>query len=270
MIAAAVLATSCQSQGPAKPQPGTPAFQWLSAQDAFKKGDYVRAASLLSDLAARPNDYQERARPMAALLSYGLMQGYMDLADKYAAGAKKARTNAAPLYRLTGEYRAKAVAAGKRYVELMRGATARYKEKGVELEPGLPEGLANDPPQYAKILAGSMPPAPEVELAEVHVLRREAMKYTLRAMGVPDNAAKGREMFASGKAQVPGGVYLTAMANFLFETGELFGPKKLSQPSGIRQAVYDEALATLAAVPETKDTVALRKKILAAIKTGAT
>src|SRR5512145_1616290 len=89
-VAACLLLTSCAtSNAPAssKPKPGTPAFFWLSANEAIKKGDYVRAQSLLADLATGKSEYAEKARPLAATLSHGLAHAYMDLADKYAGGA---------------------------------------------------------------------------------------------------------------------------------------------------------------------------------------
>jgi hypothetical protein len=263
-IACLLLAACSTSPAPAtsKPKPGTPAFFWLTAREAVKQGDYVKATSLFADLAAGKSEYAEKARPMAALFSHGLTHAYMDLADTYAAGAKKARTNQAMFYRLTGEYRTKAKNAGMRYAEMARLLNASLPpDKEAILSFQLPEGPAADPGQYQKISAGLTIPVPEVADVEAHIVRHEMMLTALVFLGSEKQVDLGRSLYKEGEARVPAQTLLLAMARGLYETAEMFGPKKLSQPSSLRTVLLTEAGTALGKVKESKESKELGKKI---------
>lgn len=263
--AACLILGSCSSSSaPAtkKPKPGTPAFFWLTAGDAIRQGDYTKATPLFADLALGKSDYAEKAQPMAALFSHGLTHAYMDLAETYAAGAKKARTNQAVFYRLTGEYRAKAKSAGMRYAEVARVLNASLApDKEVVFYFQLPEGPASDPGQYQKLLAGTALPAAESADVEAHIIRHEVMLTALVFLGAEKNVEQGRALYKDGEARVPAQTVLLGMARGLYETAEMFGPKKLNQPKDLRTVLLSEAGKALAKVKESKETKELGKKI---------
>jgi hypothetical protein len=62
-------------------------------------------------------------------------------------------------------------------------------------------------------------------------------------------------------------VFVQAMANILYEEGQLFISTKLDQPEKLR-IFCERAQEALKSVPESKETKELGTKIQAALKTG--
>ncbi len=133
--------------------------------------------------------------------------------------------------RLTGEYRAKAKAAAMRYAEVARLLNADITAtQSVVLAFQFPEGPATGPGQYKKLLAGTPIPPAEVPGVETHVLKQEVMMTALVALGTPANVEKGRSLYQNGEAAVPAATYLGFLGRALYETADMFGPKRLNQP----------------------------------------
>lgn len=261
VVIAAVIVAACSSQGPKKPQPGTPEFKWLSAKDAFQKGDMERANQLLSELSTRENPYQAQARPIALALTHGLAHAYMNLADKYAAGAKKSRAGSAALYRLVNDYRGRAISAGMNYAEIARSFVAAAPASDVTIAFPLPGGATVEPPQYRKIDMGLPLQPAEIGAAERHVVMMEVARSFQRSMGALNEPEKAQALYQNGEAKVPATTYMLALGEGLYETGGMFGPKKLNQPNRVTAVLYEEALKALDAVKGNKDADTLVKKV---------
>jgi len=263
--AAAVAAlVSC---GPQPPKPGTPAFKWFAAQDAYKKGEFDKANDLLVQVATTDNDFAVKARPWAMILSEALVNAYYELAGEYGEAAQKARRDPALFRRQAINYRSKATTAGMAYAEVARRFVDANKDQEVTLVFAMPDvKLDDDPPQYEKIATGTMIPEPDIVQAERFVIRREIALAVCEAMNAPKDAAKAKAAYQQGEAKVAGPVFMLATAQALYDIGEMFGPKKLFQPDRVRSFIYETALQALTYVKEGKEAPALKKKIAESTK----
>lgn len=256
LTATAALLTGCGSSGPEPPKPGSPAFNWAGAQAAYKSGDYFKANDMLVQLSKGKSEFAERARPAALVTSLALATSYMEIGDKFAEGAKKTRKGEAPFRRLSAEYRAKTQIAAMAFVEDARRHTDINKDKEVKLELDPPPAAVDTPPQYLKLGGGNMIPEAEIPEMEREVVRRELGKLL----------GKSLKVTSAGETTVPGPAFLLMIGKGLNSVGEIFGEKKLNQPSRVRSVIYEEALEALAMVKGDKEAAALSKKISEASK----
>ncbi len=261
----AALLYSCGPSGPKPPPPGTPAFHWLAAQEAYKAGDYVKTNELLVQLSLRDSEYAERARPWALVMSLGFANAYMELAEKLGEGAKMSR-DPAPFRRFISGYKAKATAAAMQYAEVALRFTDANKDKDVTFVFDLPQAALDDPPEYLKIAGGRLIPEAELASVEKYVIRHEVLQNACRALNAPKDPEKAKSAYQNGEAKVQGSVFLLTMAQGLYAVSEMFGPKKLDQPPRIIITLYDEALQALALVKENKEAKNLTRKITDAKK----
>jgi hypothetical protein len=258
-LTAAVIISACQS-GPQPPQPGTPAFNWLSAKDAYKSGDYVKTNDLLVQLSKTENEFSDRARPWALVTSLGLANSYMLLADKFDEGAKHNRSNPTPFRKLAGDYKTKATQAALLFAEVSHKFVETNKDKEVTLAFDFPPGNFDEPVQFQKITAGQMIPEAEIAVVEKSVIQTEVLRNVCRALNAPKDAEKAKAAFQGGEAKVQGPMFLLSVANGLYNVSEMFGPKKLDLPHRIK-VMYDEATKALDLIPNNKDAKDLSKKI---------
>lgn len=203
----------------------------------------------------------KEAAPMALVLTHGLTHAYLELAEKYAAGAKRTRGTSAAFYRLISEYRSKASAVGLRYAEVARKYSASAGEGDVILPFDLPKGEAAEPALYKRIETGQMIPPAEIPALEKQVVAHWALMSAANTVGARNKVDKAREAFKDGKATVPQSVFQPALAFSLYEAAEMFGPKKLNQPSRVVLALCSEAEKILAKVKPTKETAELLRKL---------
>src|SRR5689334_21203136 len=117
-IGLVILSCGCSS-GPTPPQPGTPEFIWAAAKSTYAAGDFEKAKDNLAQLAKGESAYATRARGMALVLSAGIAQGYIDLADNFEAGARANRANPTPFHRRVNLFRSQASAAAMESAELL-------------------------------------------------------------------------------------------------------------------------------------------------------
>src|SRR5450631_1887228 len=116
MLGLVVAATSCSS-GPQLPQPGTPAFYWAAAKETYRAGDFVKTSENLQRILVSENEFSARARAWDAVISSGLAQGYIELADAWEAGARANRPNPTPFRKQVSALRALASAAAIQFTE---------------------------------------------------------------------------------------------------------------------------------------------------------
>lgn len=256
----AVFLVACGGGGPQRPAPGTPAFNWLNAQDAYKAGDYVRANSLLEQLAGKDHEYTDRARAWAAVMSLGFTRTYMELADKLDDGAKRNNANPAPFRRLANDYRSKAKASAMEFTEVAHRLTAGKIGSEIPLVFVPPEASFEDPRQYKKFAIGQLVPEAELDSIEKNVLKREILRNACEALNAPKESEKVKALYQNGEAKAPAQPFILMVARGLYDIGDMFGPKKLDQPQRVK-LVYDEALEALALVKDAKEAQDLSKKI---------
>ena len=254
-----VLLIACSS-APKGPAPGSPAFNWLAAQDAYKNGDYVKASDILTQLAKSDNEYSDRARPWALLFSQGLASAYLDLAAKFEQGAKRNRSNPTPFHKKASEYNSRAVATSLEYVETAHLFLDKNKAKDVTLAMPFPGGSVEEPAQLKKISVGQPIPDAEMDGVEKEMLKRGVLLALCKAVDAKGKPEKAQALFQNGEAKAPGNAFVFALANGLYEVSESFGPKKLDQPHRIK-IFFQQASEALAMLPPDKNTKDLSKKI---------
>ena len=260
-----MLAVACGPAGPPPPAPGTPEFKWLRAQEAYKAGDYDRANDLLVDVAESDSEVAEKARPWALVVSLGLATAYMELADKLNEGADRNRKDPAAFRRVANDYRVRARTTALQYARVAHRFIEANKDQEVTLAFELPEATFEDPVQYKKLVIGQMIADGEIGMMQREVVRREVLRAGCRAVNMPKDPAKARAAFEGGEAKVAGPVFLLAVANGLYEVGEMLGPKRLDQPHRLA-SVYEAAEAALALIKDNKEAKELLKKVAAARK----
>src|SRR4051794_32943643 len=120
-ILVAGLLTSCgDDKKAAAPKPGTLAYDWYIAGEAYKAGEYHRAMDHLARLAVTNSDYRERAKQWLMVVSGGLADGFAELANDYEAGARTNAAVAADYRKNMREVRNAASDAAMRYAETVR------------------------------------------------------------------------------------------------------------------------------------------------------
>ena len=265
-LAMAACSGTSTSSAPQPPKPGTPAFDWMTAQNALKSGDIVKANDLLVKLAEKTSEFTERARPLALVTSAGMADAYMELAGKYEEGVKHTRLNPMPLRRAMGDYRDKAKAAAMQYLEVVRLFTDTNEGKDVTLQLSLPKASLDEPEMYKKITGGYAVPEAEVTALEQQVVRQKVMRSACHVAGHPKDPENALALYESGEAKIPGPTFMLSTAQDLYGVSEMFGPKQLNQPNRIIKVTYEEALKALTYVKDNKDAKDLTKKITEADK----
>lgn len=258
---AALLLVSCggAGNGSKPPQPGTPAFAWSTGQQAYKVGNYAKASDQFLSLAKGKSEFAERARPMALVTSLAMANAHMDLAEKLADGAKKARKGEAVFRRYTSEYRAQTQASAMAFVEESGRFLKVLKESKaaeVKLELTLPPEGPDEPAQYAKFKTGLMVPEAEMPGIEREVVERELRKIMVKQLSVG----------STDGGMVKSVDFRLMLAQGLFGISEMFAPKKLNQPTRLSVAIFEQAQQALEDMKDKKEAAALLKKIAEAQK----
>ncbi|MGO9261084.1 MAG: hypothetical protein ACLQU1_32965 [Bryobacteraceae bacterium] len=264
---ALVLAWACAScsSGPRPPEPGTPAFIWGAAKETYHTGDFRKTSENLVQLIQTDNDFTARARPLAAVISAGLAQGYFDLAENYEAGARANRADPTPFRKQVSASRSLSSAAALEFAENIHAFLEKDKEPNVVLACEYPTGSMAEPAGIHKVAKGMLMQDSEKDLLETAMLQRGVVLAMSRFLGAPEDAAKTLELFKAGEPTVPRATFAYGTAKALYDLSALWGPQKLDLPNRL-QMMCQEALDALHSVPETKETKALTAKIQATLK----
>jgi len=261
LLSANLMLFSCSSGN--APQPGTPAFYWGAAKETYNAGDYQKTLEHLGNILSSQNDYVARAQPWMLVLSSGMAHGYRDLADAYDAGSHASRAQTITFHRQVNTYRGVASRLGLQFADTF--ANFQPKEDYVTLAFPYPTGSPTEVVVLSKISKGTLPQDAEMEAAQRRTIERAVLLDTCRAAGASDDPAKVQEMLKSGEAKVPKAAFMQAMAAALFEESQLYTRNKLDEPDKMK-IFCDRAQTTLKAIPASKETEDLDKKIQAALK----
>jgi hypothetical protein len=259
-LAATLTLASCSQGGSSLPKPGSPGFYWSSANSAYKAGDFVRTDEELQRILVSDNEFTARARVWDTVLVAGLAQGYTALADTYEAGAKANRQNPLSYRKRVSELRN---LGGNMVIQLAENIH-KYVESDKDPQAVMaftfPAGSATEHPNLKRIASGLFMQDSDTAQTQTAMLQRGVVLALCRIMGNPDNTAKTLEMFQTPEVRVPRETFLFAAAKLLDETSGVFGSKQLDLPNKLKIAAQ-ESIGALQAIPETKDTKALKEKI---------
>ena len=261
-VSLSLILISCS--GDSGPQPGTPAFDWGAAKQTYAAGDFAKTADNLDKVVASENEFTAKARPWLLVLESGMARGYMELADRYEAGARANKADPNAFRRSVSAYRAQAKQLSLHFAEVF-GAQLKSKDDSVPLAFGYPAGSASPPLGLTRIATGILPSAGDVDAVQKQNIERGVLLAACAAAGAPDDPAKGQEVLKGPDAKVPRAVFVSAMASVLYEQSQLYGRQKLDDPDKVK-ILCTRAQEALKTIPETKDTKALNDKIEKTLK----
>ena len=257
-------ATSCSS-GPQLPQPGTPAFYWAAAKETYRAGDFVKTSENLQRILVSENEYSARARAWDAVISSGLAQGYMELADSWEAGARSNRLNPTPFRKQVSALRALASASAIQFTEDIHRVVEAGKGPKIQLAFAYPAGTPAVPAGLKKVAGGIPVQDSERDLLQAAMLQRGVLLSVCAAVGSRDDAAAAQGKLVAGDFLASRYVFLLAAAQSLSDESELFTSTKLDLPNRLK-LLSQEALKVLGEIPQSKQTKALTDKIQARLK----
>ena len=255
---------SCSS-GPQPLQPGTPAFYWAAAKETYRAGDYPKTSENLQRILAGENEFTARARAWDTVISGGVAQAYIELADNWEAGARGNRPNPTPFRKEVSALRSLASAAAIQYAEDVHKVVAADKDPTILLAFANPAGAAAPPAGLKRVSGGIQVQDSERDLLQTAMLQRGVLLSVCAAVGSPDDAAAAQEKLKTGEFRVPRDTFLLAAAKGLETQSDLFAYNKLDQPNRLK-LISQEALNALGAIPRTKETKAVDDKIQARLK----
>ncbi len=260
-ISATLIFTSCSSDS--GPQQGTPAYDWAAAKQTFAAGDYAKTVDNLDKVTASDNEFTAKARPWLLVLTSGIARGNMELADRYETGARANKSDSS-FRRNMSAYRTQASQASLHFAEVL-AVFQKGKDESVPLAFSFPTGSASPPLMLTKIASGVAPTPADADAAQKQNIERTVLLSACAAAGAPDDTARAAEILKTPDAKVPRAVFVTAMANALYDESSLYGRQKLDDPEKMKIFCTrsQEALKT---VPESKETKALNEKIEKALK----
>ena len=241
-----IALTSCA--GPVTPaNTRTAGFYWSAAKETYAAGDYVKATDHLDHLISSPNEYSSRAIPWSLVLTSGMADGYMELADNYSAGAHLNKTEALAFRHKAMELRTTASRLALQFaqnVEKMEQVPAG----AILLDFALPIGTAATPPQFTPIAKGRELSPADAETALTLAIQRNVLLAACLAAGAPNDPAKADAILHSGSGSIPRATFAKAVAKMLDDESSLYTRNKLDDPDKLAvfhqraQNVLDDAV----------------------------
>jgi hypothetical protein len=259
-----LMIVSCES-GPRPPQPGSPAFFWGSAQQTFKSGDLLKTGQDLQEILATDNEFTLKARVFSIVLSAGIAKGARDLAASYETGIKLNRDNPAMLRRRLTQIRAQAGHSALELAQQVQLLLAKEKTPQIAIDFPPPPGSDAEPPALKRLESGMVMPDVDAAGLQTAMLQRGVIQAFSLLVGSPGDSAKALQMLQTTPVQAPRETFMFGTAKLLNDEAAVFTRNQLDQPLRLK-AMYDQALAALGQVPETKDSKALNTAIQAAMK----
>jgi hypothetical protein len=255
---------SCSS-GPQPPQPGTPAFFWAAAKETYGAGDFPKTSEHLQRILATGNEFGPRARAWDTVISVGLAQGYIELADTWEAGARANRLNPTPFRKQVSVLRSQASTSAIQFTEDVHKVMQVDKDPNLLLAFSYPAGAAAPPVALKRVAGGILVQDSERDLLQAAMLQRGVLLSVCAVVGSPDDAAAAQEKLKTGEFRVPRDAFLLVAAKSLSDQSELYTGAKLDLPNRLK-LLSQEALKVLGAIPQSKQTKAVNDKIQARLK----
>src|SRR5581483_7006846 len=180
--------------------------------------------------------------PWYLLLTSGMAGGYMDLADRYTAGARINKAGALAFRVKAADYRTQASKLALRFAQNVEQIRA-VPLGSMPLEFSLPGGNAAEPPQLAKIARGIAPEQADADAAEAMAVQRRVLLTVCEAVGAPNDVAKAEEIIGRPHASAPRAAFGKTMAHMLELESGLYSRDKLDQPDKL--AIFKELAQTV-------------------------
>ncbi len=253
----AVLLASC---GPAPPARGTPAWYWQAAQETWEAGDLQKASDHLEALTKPGGEYVTRAAPWRMVLTGGVAQGLMDMADAFENGSRANQAAATDFRREMNRFRAQANRQALQFAETFLIFEKVETEDTIPIAFTYPKGSLLPVAELAKAGEGMALSASEVETARVRALQRGILMLACSVVGAQDDTAKAQQVFQAEKPTVPKTTFVLAIAKKLRDLSELYSPSKGAQPERV-QFFKQKALDALKTLPENDETKKLMEEI---------
>jgi len=257
LVACLLISCAGDKKAAAPPKPGTLAYDWYIAGEAYKAGEYHRAMDHLARLAVTNSEYRERAKQWLMVVSGGLADGFAELANAYETGARANAAVASDYRKNMREVRNAANGAAMRYAETVRDIIGKNKDPKFQFEFGFPAGDIKDSVELTKITNGLPLQPAEHAAVRAKMAARGVVKYAAAVAGSPDDVTKAQSQFTAP----PREAVLTSTATTLVRLADLYSPKKLDYPQR-GNALCTEALEAISILPEGPD----RKKLEAKAK----
>jgi hypothetical protein len=189
----------------------------------------MKTADHLEHLLEDQNPYTARAIPWYLVLTSGMADGYIRLADQYAAGARSHKSAAAAFRKKTSAYRTMASQLALRFAQ----NSDKLQQVPLGTMPlgfAAPKGAPAEPALLSQIAAGVELTPGDAETAEVLTLQHSVLMAACRAAGAPNDLAKAEDVFARVRAGVPRATFGNAIAYMLESESALYGRDKLDEP----------------------------------------
>jgi hypothetical protein len=243
--------TSCSS-GPEKAKPGTPGFFWEAAGETFATRDYLKTTEHLRRVIRTENEFTGRALPWRLVVSGGLAQAYIDLADDFRQGIKTHQIAPGSLRKLMTDYRVTAETRSLEFAETFIAFMKAPKAENVILEFPFPTATSMAEIAERKRIQGGLQPSADLLVsAERRMIERAVPALAAAAVGAPGDEAKAQSLFQAGKAQVPREVFMEAMVKALYNQTELYSRELMNKPDRL-QLFADQGLAALKTMAENQ------------------
>lgn len=266
LIAVTALAlglVSCGgTQGPEKPQPGTPAFIWANAQASIKKGNFVEASDELDKLTGKSSEFRDRAEVLQIVVASGLARGEMEWADVWDDGSRYARERHLEFKRTGSTVRGTVQLMVMRVAEITHKRIKELKDTDLSLPVTLPALTSGMPVEAERVKKGVPLPPAEQALALLHMQQRGVLLSFAEFTGSGKDVDKARDLLSKGDFKMSKDVFMLALARQFTELTDIYGAKKLDQ-SGQVILLCSEAETALGIAAPSADVKAQQKKIAA-------
>lgn len=261
LLALALSGGACTTATkPQPPKPGTPAFFWAAAGEAFKKADFPVASKNLSSILASENEYTRRAQIWQLAVDAGLARGEMEWADLIDEGRGSAKAREIDFRRLASEARALASQSAMRFADTGHKLLPVLSEDEIALPFGLPDANKDRPVEIEKILKGVLPAQAEIDRLHGLMIRRGVLLSVLLIADPGGDVEKARILFSQPEPKMKREAFLTYMAKQFTDLSRLYAPKKLDRAGRVK-LFLDEAKSALASVPPSPERTKLQKQI---------
>ncbi|MEO8661651.1 MAG: hypothetical protein ABI693_24490 [Bryobacteraceae bacterium] len=260
LVLIALISISCSSETPTANKMGTPEYFWSGAKETFNLKDYSKTADHLENLTKSNNQFTSQAYPWRLILLSGLSEGYAGQADSMELGGKNNRGMIVPFRKNMMEARKQSARWALQYAQAYEAFEKDVKGDTVTIAMPMPSGNTVESFQEQQIQKGILKNPADADITRAKSVDRHILLALCHALGVKDDSAKAQQMLASGKAEIPRAVFMTAMAQSLYNAGDLYTSKKLDEPDRVAY-LTKHAKDALAGLPDSKDVKDLTKKI---------
>jgi len=227
ILAASLGLISCST---APSSAGGPSAElWSAAAKTYSVGDYAKAADHLERLIRDKNPYTARAIPWYLVLTSGMARGYMDLADRYTAGARFNKSRALTFRLRATKYRTMASEFALRFAQ-QSDRLSEIPLGNVPLAFAFPRGNGAAPALFSRIGSGIEITPEEQAAAETLALERGVLMAVCNAAGAPNDVAKSREILTQGAQGNTRAAFGDAIAQMLDTESALFQRDALNEP----------------------------------------